>query len=129
MSNERGRPKFLLSRRIIGYSCGGGSSKGSHKMEVYCNVCNDLEVACLSNAKSVRVDTRYLFPEKTRLATGCAIDNPGLLADMPLCSAPASNHTLATHAKLRLPSTRLKDLSEAFGQSRGHQASTTMRTA
>ena len=50
------------------------------------------------------------------------IDNPGLLADVSLCSAPASNHALATNTEFCFPHARLKDRSKAFGQRRGYQA-------
>ena len=128
IANKRGRQKLPLSRRKLVCSCGGKSGKGQCKMAVYCNICNMCKASCISNVKCVRVETPPPSPKKTRLATGCIIDNPGSLADISPCSTPASNHTLVTHTKLCLPSARLKDLSKAFGQSRSYQASTARRT-
>ena len=88
-------------------------------------MCIRLHVCQLQNV--VELKSRTLFPKKT-LATGCTIDNPESLADVSPCSTPVSNHALTTYEKLCLSSARLKDLSKAFGQSRGYQASTARRT-
>ena len=72
------------------------------------------EVLRSSNAKRARVDTPPPISKRTRLATGCAIDNLGSLASAPPRSAPASSYVLATHTICFLPPARLKDLSKAF---------------
>ena len=82
IANKRGRPKLPLSRRRLGCSCGGKVVKDCVRWQFTATFATRVRLHVCQMKNVLELTPRYLFPKKTRLATGCVIDNPGSFADI-----------------------------------------------